>query len=188
MFSYDAMGRVSYNAQCTPANCGVPRRFGITYAYDYIGDQTVGSNGNGINWTNSFNQAGRFTQLYTSFGNMDLISGIQYNGFGEPTSSLLGNGLQESWNYDARGRVQSYSAGSKYSYSGLTWAGNGVLQSANDSVNGNWSYGYDDFNRVSASSQTGQAFTYTTTVSAIAGNRTRPQEVGPSHSILLTTI
>ena len=53
-----------------------------------------------------------------------------------------------------------YSAGSKYSYSGLSWAGNSVLQSANDSVNGNWSYSYDDFNRVSTSSQTGQGFSY----------------------------
>ncbi|HUY86577.1 MAG TPA: RHS repeat-associated core domain-containing protein [Acidimicrobiales bacterium] len=31
---------------------------------------------------------------------------------------------------------------------------------ANDSVNGNWTYGYDDFNRLASASMTGQSYTY----------------------------
>jgi YD repeat-containing protein len=72
----------------------------------------------------------------------------------------LGNGLQESWGYDVRGRLQSYSAGTAYSFSGLNWAGNGALLGANDAVNGNWTYTYDAFNRLSTAGKTGQAFSY----------------------------
>jgi RHS repeat-associated protein len=42
----------------------------------------------------------------------------------------------------------------------LTFMPNGNVATANDNVNGNWTYGYDDFNRLASASQSGQAFTY----------------------------
>src|SRR5262249_48329770 len=42
----------------------------------------------------------------------------------------------------------------------LTFMPNGDVATANDNVNGNWTYGYDDFNRLASSSKTGAAYTY----------------------------
>lgn len=47
----------------------------------------------------------------------------------------------------------------RYSFS-LDFAPNGNVTSSNDSVNGNWAYGYDDFNRLTTASKPGMAFTY----------------------------
>jgi RHS repeat-associated protein len=38
--------------------------------------------------------------------------------------------------------------------------GNGNVRIANDSANGNWTYGYDHVNRLSTTAMTGQSFTY----------------------------
>jgi RHS repeat-associated protein len=40
------------------------------------------------------------------------------------------------------------------------YAPNGDILSANDSANGNWTYTYDDFNRLLTANATGQAYTY----------------------------
>lgn len=40
------------------------------------------------------------------------------------------------------------------------YAPNGDILAANDSVNGNWTYTYDDFNRLAAANGPGQAYTY----------------------------
>jgi RHS repeat-associated protein len=46
-----------------------------------------------------------------------------------------------------------------YSFS-LGYAPNGDVLTANDSVNGNWTYSYDDFNRLATSSSPQQAYNY----------------------------
>ncbi len=88
-----------------------------------------------------------------------LLSNVHYNQFGAVTDSL-GNGLSETMGYSARGIPQSYSA-TPYAFS-LGLAANGAITSGNDSVNGNWTYGYDQFNRlVSSNKNTGaQTFSY----------------------------
>jgi RHS repeat-associated protein len=104
----------------------------------------------------------------------NLISTLHYNSFGRPLSSTLGNGIGESWGYDSRGRIQSYAAGTLYSFSvtkpssGTGYAPDGQILFASDSANGQWSYTYDDFNRLSTSicastcpdQLSTQAFTY----------------------------
>ncbi len=40
------------------------------------------------------------------------------------------------------------------------YAPNSDILSANDSINGNWTYTYDDFNRLLTANATGQAYTY----------------------------
>ena len=65
-----------------------------------------------------------------------------------------------TWATRVRGALQSYSA-TPYSYS-LQFTANGLVRSANDSQNGNWTYGYDDFNRLLSSNKNSsqQTFTY----------------------------
>ena len=85
------------------------------------------------------------------------------NARGEILNATFGNQDVRSLGYDARGRVTSISdvnTGNDQVYSvGLTYAGNSNPLTANDSVNGNWTYTYDDFNRIAtgAASNTGQA-------------------------------
>ncbi len=75
-------------------------------------------------------------------------------------SYLVGNSLTENFSYNAYGALKSYSA-SPYSFS-LTFAPDWNVISANDSVNGNWTYAYDQFNRLSSSNknQGQQTFSY----------------------------
>jgi RHS repeat-associated protein len=176
-FSYDTMGRTLLDQQATPTESN---GYAFNYTYDLIGDALTTSDGNGINYTLSYNVAPRLTQMTSNWlksgsqtgGN--LITSLHYNAFGDALSSSLYNGLAESWTYDARGRVQTYAAGSSYSFSVTNssnqdgYSGNGSVLNAKDSFNGTWSYTYDDFNRVSTSSctatcpngQSAQAFTY----------------------------
>jgi len=87
-----------------------------------------------------------------------LINNISYGPFGV-TSDSLGNGINESFGYAPRGALTAYTAGSAYSFSlGLTSDYN--ITSANDSVNGYWSYGYDQFNLLASASKTGVNLTW----------------------------
>ena len=76
---------------------------------------------------------------------------MSYNAAGQVASDTLGDGEIETYTYDTRLRLQAESAvyGSTpiYSYS-LTFAPNENVLTANDSVNGNWNYSYDQFNRL----------------------------------------
>jgi RHS repeat-associated protein len=176
-FSYDTMGRTLLDQQATPTE---PNGYAFNYTYDLIGDALTSSDGNGIDYTLSYNVAPRLTQMTSNWlksgsqtgGN--LIGSLHYNSFGDPLSSSLYNGLAESWTYDARGRVQTYAAGTSYSFSVTNsssqdgYSGNGSVLNAEDTFNGTWAYAYDDFNRISTSSctatcpdgQSTQAFTY----------------------------
>src|SRR5208283_5177592 len=85
-------------------------------------------------------------------------SGACFNALGKIVSDTLGDGETESWAYDKRGRVASYSAtlnsNTIYSFSIPTYAPNSDILAANDSVNGNWTYTYDAFNRLLTSNKT----------------------------------
>jgi RHS repeat-associated protein len=155
VFYYDSMGRAQADYQCTPSWCG-KGFFTGTYSYNLLG-QAVNSNDiqGGIVYINTYNSAAQLTQVYSSYlspneaGN--VVSGILYNAAGQPTSDLLGNGIQESWSYDSANNQSSYTAGTNYSNS-TTWVGNQLVMTATDSVNGNWSYSYDNFGRIGSSS------------------------------------
>ncbi|MBI3662082.1 MAG: RHS repeat protein, partial [Acidobacteria bacterium] len=166
VFSYDSMGRVLNNSQCTPQNCP-SATFPVSYTYDLIGDALTGTNGLGVTLTYAYNRAARLTTLISSLSDTNhpgtLVSAVHYNAFGGQTTASLGSGVSESLGYTARGWLQSVGAtlggNGVYSFS-LTFAGNGNVLTGNDSVNGNWTYGYDDFNRLASASKTGAAYTY----------------------------
>jgi RHS repeat-associated protein len=159
IFSYDPVGRVAEDYQCTPSTCPGNSYFSFPYSYDYIGDVLTATDGKGINYTNQYNAIGQLSQISTNWlsptQSGTIVSGIQYNPLGEPTSDQLGNLIAESWTYGADGNVASYSAGSAYSFSIPSIIGGTFVYSANDVLNGNWSYGYDNFGRLTSSSCSG---------------------------------
>ena len=114
IFSYDPMGRVVNNTQCTPYNCGTSA-FSISYSYDVAGDMLTFTNGAGVTFTQAFNAAAQLTKLTSSLNDANhpstLLSNIAYNAFGSSTSDSLGNGLNESRSYTTRGWLASEAAG-----------------------------------------------------------------------------
>src|SRR6185437_14245995 len=155
VFSYDPMGRVVQNHQCTPQNCGT-RDFPIAYTYDLLGDIASSTDGQLNLFTDAYNAAAELTSLTSSYADANhpgtLFSSAIYNAPGELTSTHLGNGITETQAYNSRLRMTSLAAGSVYTLSMTSYAPNGDVLGANDSANGNWTYAYDDFNRLKGSS------------------------------------
>ena len=168
VFSYDSMGRVLNNSQCTPQNCS-GTLFPLTYAYDLIGDLTSSTNGLGLTLTYTVNAGGRLTTLAnsaTTFGLAGTLLGspniMHYNAAGSILSASLGSGINETRTYDGRLRLNGIADGSIYTLTipSNGYAPNSDLLTANDSVNGNWTYVYDAFNRLISASETGQSLAY----------------------------
>jgi RHS repeat-associated protein len=154
-FSYDAMGRVINNWQCTPlTTCVPPSDYQLSYGYDFVGDTTLATNGSGVTFSYAYNVAPRITGMTSNLVDAahpgTLLSNVHYNQFG-PVNDTLGNGLSETFGYNAYGALQSY-ASTPYNFS-LGFAPDWNVISANDSVNGNWTYSYDQFNRIAGSNK-----------------------------------
>src|SRR6267154_4538174 len=168
VFSYDKLGRITLNSQCTPHNCGASTLFPINYTYDLLGDMRTSTNGFGVTLTYTLNRATRLTNMTSSLSDANhpgvLYSSAHFNSAGSLLSASLGNGIGEILAYDGRLRLASITDGTRYSVSIPTspsgYAPNGDVLTANDSVNGNWTYAYDAFNRIASASATGQAYTY----------------------------
>jgi RHS repeat-associated protein len=166
VFSYDKIGRITINSQCAPQNCSTGGMFPVVYTYDLAGNLTSQTNGANVTLTHSINRALRPTAISSSLADAShpgtLLSSCHYNAAGLLLSATFGNGVTETRTYDARHRILSATNGSIYSFSipsGSTgYAGNGSILSASDSINGNWTYTYDAFNRlVGANQNAGQA-------------------------------
>src|SRR5207237_1219763 len=109
VFSYDSIGRVLDNSQCTPQNCGTSI-FPISYHYDLIGNTTYSTNGTGASLNYGYNVASQLNSMTGASpfpASLLPTGGVQYNPFGEPVSVPLGNTITENLSYDARGRLQS---------------------------------------------------------------------------------
>jgi RHS repeat-associated protein len=168
IFSYDTMGRVAENWQCTPLNCGTSN-FSLTYGYDFLGDVTsLGNSKESATYTYKYDTLARPTKVQSSLSDSNhpgtLVTVNTYNPLGEVTQATLGNGIVRNMGYDTRGRMTSWTdgpSGSIYSFT-LGYAGDSDIVTGNDSINGNWNYTYDDFNRISHSNQNSgqQTFTY----------------------------
>jgi RHS repeat-associated protein len=92
-----------------------------------------------------------------------LFSGVHYNAANQVTSDTLGTGETEVYTYTKKNQLQAKSTAlgstTTYSYS-LTFAPNGDVTASNDSVNGNWTYSYDPFNRLVGSNENNGASVY----------------------------
>ncbi|HEX2328785.1 MAG TPA: RHS repeat-associated core domain-containing protein [Candidatus Angelobacter sp.] len=156
------MGRVLSNRQCTPATCGTSSYL-LSYGWDLAGDLTSASNGVGVTFTYGYNSAARLTSVSSSLVDAQhpatLLSTAHYGPFGI-LSDTLGNGVAETLGYNGRGLLNSYSS-TPYSFTLTGIAGNGSITASTDSVNGAWTYGYDQFNRLLSSNKNSGAQTFT---------------------------
>jgi len=162
--SYDKMGRPAEEWQCTPVNCGTGT-FALPYTYGLAGELLTFTNGAGVTLTNQYDTAAQVTNIASSLQDSNhqspLLTNPTYNAPGLVTALQLGNGVNESYNYDDRLRLTTMTAGSVYSLT-MGYAPDSDVSSAIDSANGSWTYTYDAFNRLSASNQNSGAtkFTY----------------------------
>jgi RHS repeat-associated protein len=150
---YDPMGRISGQRQYTPL--GGNNAYPLPYTYDYLGNMVTASDGYFHSYFFGYNTASRLTGLTSSLSNSQipatLLSGGHYNAAGQITSDTLGTSEVETYTYTKRNWLQAetakLSATQIYAYS-LTFAPDGGVIGSTDSVNGNWSYSYDQFNRL----------------------------------------
>ena len=169
LFGYDVMGRVIKNWQCVPQQCA-SGSYLLQYSYDLLGNVLTSYDGVGVTFTYAYNNAARLSGMTSNYSDAThpptLLSSVHYGPFG-PTTSTLGNGVAESFGYNTYGATKSYTASSggvtRYSFSIPDPAGfapNWNVLSANDSVNGNWTYTYDPFNRLLSSNKSGAVANY----------------------------
>jgi RHS repeat-associated protein len=162
-FSYDSMGRVINNSQCTVPGC--PNGpYSVTYGYDLIGDMTSTSPGAPVTLTYGYNSAAQLTSVTSSLVDANhpssLLSSVLYNPAGSLSSASMGtisstSGISESRTYDKRLRTGVISTGvnTPTGFVGLVgmtygYAPNGNVTSLADGPTGNWTFTYDDFNRL----------------------------------------
>jgi RHS repeat-associated protein len=179
LYSYDAVGNISFTYNCLPSGCGnsaLDR--GVFYGYDLAGILTSESDGSGVTYTYGRSPAGEVTAVTSSFSdgndpaNIVVPSSVQNSAFGA-TSFSLGNGTNQVNAYDTLGRningwvcnnhstaAQCGGSGMLYGY-GATWKGAQITSSL-DTVQGTSStYGYDEFNRLAAMNvSNGQTYQY----------------------------
>ncbi len=182
IYGYDAMGRVTLQYSCLPSGCGnAAYDRGVAYTYNTAGMLTSEGDGNGDTYTYSRSIAGEITGVTDSFSDATdpanlIVPGSVQNGPFGPTTYNLGNGLTAVNSYDSLGRNSGgwVCAGSSqptctggtlqaYGYTVLT-VGTQVKQTCDIVVNVCNSFGYDEFNRLTARTVTQgtvQNFTYT---------------------------
>jgi RHS repeat-associated protein len=164
IFSYDPMGRLVTQFQCTPLTCGTTSIV-FFFGYDLLGDLTSSYNdGDNITYTNSYDAAARLTSVQSNLSDSQhpgtLITLSNFTPFQKPQQVTLGNGIVETLSYTNRNQAESVSESPNiYGYSiwnsvGSTvgYAPNGNILYSNDLVNGNWSYTYNDLNQLTIGS------------------------------------
>jgi len=164
--SYDKMGRIAFQWEQAPSN--YPGGYFLNYTYDLAGDMVTSSNVGGVTFSYNYNRASRLTSMTSSLTGTSfpgtLLSAVTYNSFGAPLTDTLGASAKtESRTYAPRGWLQGLStlqgATQRYNFL-LTFAPDGNILTANDGANGNWTYTYDDFNRLLSANATSQPYTY----------------------------
>ncbi|KAA6461894.1 hypothetical protein DYQ86_09610 [Acidobacteria bacterium AB60] len=179
-FSYNEVGSPTSFAQCTQDDCSAGWNYTLSYAYDITGPvssrQIASGSSNDYTLAYTYNGAGQLTTLASSWNDAThpgtLFSNGTYGPLGRLATDSLGSGEIESFAYDQRGRLGCLSSskngsalyslslsnanGQCSSFSGTGYAGNDDVLVAKDSINGNWTYTYDDFNRlISANASSG---------------------------------
>jgi RHS repeat-associated protein len=111
--SYDLVGRIKNQWQCTPQNCGTTF-FNLAYNYDYMGNIISSANGMGVTLTYGYNGAAELTSLASSLSDANhpnpLLTVNSHTPFGQPSSDSPGNGMIEKREFDNRLRPISLTA------------------------------------------------------------------------------
>jgi len=107
VFSYDAMGHVIDNSQCTPSNCGSGLN-SVTYLYDVLGSPLTSTDGWGHTLTYGYT-TGQLTTVTSSLSAGTLLADIQYNAYGSAVSSAVGPVLTDTRTYTPRNWLSTIS-------------------------------------------------------------------------------
>ena len=178
--NFDAMGRVTYERSCTYGLCGA-KAHDIYYGYDLAGNMTYQTNGVAskvISLYYAYNTVGELAGITSSlndsthpphlFSNASYspLGGLLYAKYGYDSST--GQSSVNVWRtYDNRGRITSENSksgmtGGAYLYSytipAAGYASNGNLLSINDWTVGQWTYGYDNVNRLTSATAVGGTY------------------------------
>jgi RHS repeat-associated protein len=164
IFGYDPLGRVAMNNQCPYGKTCPAGGYPVNYTYDLLGDMTSYTNGESVTLTYGYNSAAQLTSLTSNLSDANhpssLLSSALYNAPGSLTSASMGtitttSGIGESHTYNNRLRPIVIGTGVNTSsgYVGLEgmtygYAPNGDVTSLADGPTGNWTFKYDDFNRL----------------------------------------
>jgi RHS repeat-associated protein len=195
--SYDPMGRITSQWQCTPLNCGATPYTG-TFTYDSIADLTSESyfyTTGAITISSAFNTAGLPTQVTSNYVDSQhpatLVSGITYTPAGAIQQLTYGNGLADSRAYNDRfqpTQLRTYNPSTgldvlnmSYGYNaGTADNGNVVSWSASGQQSFSRSYSYDSLNRVQSMSAPGDGCSGLSWTYDAWGNRTAQTATGGS--------
>jgi RHS repeat-associated protein len=180
--SYDEMGRVKSQWQCTPLNYGASW-FALAYTYNFVG-MTSYTDGVGHTFTQAFNPAAQLTQLTSSLndaqhpGTLLTVPLGGYNAAGAIENMIYGNGLYHR--VDMNDRLQpcrmrvnaaaisavNCTAGDptgdvlqfKFSFNhGTANNGNVMSWTATGAQTFNRTYTYDGLNRLSSMASPGES-------------------------------
>jgi RHS repeat-associated protein len=155
-WAFDRMGRTLKTGQCLPGTCP-GSLYEQDYSYDLLGNAETGTDGLGHTMTWTYSADSSVTEVQASFASQPLMSGVVYGPFGV-TNVTLGNTQTETNTYDGRGRLKTVkymNPASQITYwISLTPAPDGSITTAADTVNGTWTYGYDEFNRLTSAQAT----------------------------------
>lgn len=189
-WNHDQMGRVLGAMVCVPSGCNGSNIassswINLSDTYNAAGDIASYTDGFSTTVHDNYDGAGRISSVSTAQGSNAPVTLWTANGYSAIglTQATFQNGEVETFSYDKRERRQSTSTDNSVGqviYSEpLTFDSVGNVQTANDSINGNWTYTYDTLNRLTTavSSNTGQGcqFTYDS-----FGNRKQESAFGGS--------
>jgi RHS repeat-associated protein len=186
LYDYDSMGRTIGRPTYRPNGC---LSYPLNYTYDSAGNLTSETDGLWHTATYTYNTAGRLTSVTDSQNGANqppnLLSGMHYNPLGVVISGTTGFGEIEAYGYDNRGRLKSstitLNGVTTYSFNITSFAPNGDVLAVTDSVNGNWTYTYDPFNRLVGANQNNGGAVYSYVYDRF-GNRW--QQNGPQTMLL----
>jgi YD repeat-containing protein len=114
VLTYDQIGRVQTESQCTPANCSSGAPYSLSYSYDYAGNLTMYTNGIGtIGFTQQYDGANRLLNITSTWNDSTHPSGLfnveSYNPFAI-AQFTMGNGISVQRTYDSRMRITGETA------------------------------------------------------------------------------
>jgi RHS repeat-associated protein len=175
-WNHDPMGRVLGTKICTPTTCSNTNAndsgwYDLANTYDLAGNMASYTDGFGTTISSTYDAANRLLRVTSSKNDLThpgtLWTANTYSAVGL-TQATLGNGVVDTRQYTNRTWLQSLNAktatGPVIYSEALTYYPNGNPQAVTDPVNGNWTYTYDQTNRIltGISTNTGQGcqFTY----------------------------
>jgi RHS repeat-associated protein len=196
--SYDVMGRISAQWQCTPATCGTSW-FSASYAYNLASAVTSQSNPVGFTLTQTYNAAARLTGLTSSWSDAQHPAALftadpaqGYHAHGALKLATLGNGLAESTAYNNRlqpTEMRSYDPSSQQDKLKLTYGftdaqgrnnGNVMSWAATGAQVFSRTYAYDELNRIASMASPGETCVGLGWTYDIWANRTNQNGAGGS--------